>query len=967
MKAPRIAWNVCRNFFQYLLHRFKHSVFFALITLAITVACGTSIADDTELYTGLNNTPKILFVLDVSGSMGRNKDGFEKNRLERMKDALSELLKKIRGVDVGLMSFTAFGGRFDAVPEIDLLHPVANVEENQESLQLIVEGLQSGGWTPTVSALYEASLYLRGDAPFQGVAPNGESSYNSPVVEECQSGHIVVLTDGVPAGDTSIKNTLGGLNCDPHDTYTSATCGVELAKHLATEEQLPNLPGAHTITTHSIGFNLADTWIEEVAGAGGGLYRDAKSSEDLIKAFEDILDSVEVASSASAPSISVNAFNESRHRDELYYSFFQPYRTPQWEGNVKKYRLLNGDIVDANGTPVLDDDGFVSPTSQSFWSNSADGKNVADGGMAALQPAGRNWYTDAGVQPVNGITTPALVTQNDAVSVQAMGAADEGERDELVSWVRGFDPDNPTQAHHYVADSLHNSPTLVTYKAKESDDVLEEAIFSANNMGVLHAVRADTGEELWSYSAEELLPNIKKYFDNNSNSHIYGLDGNLVVHSEQKATSEFDFELEKASLYLTQRRGGNSIFALDITDAMEPTNPFQVMWKINGGIAGTDFRDLGQTWATPQLIPIRYGCPDACEVKDVLMFGGGYNPIYDDETLPFPVTPEPTGHGNAVYLVDPDTGALIWSAGNGAYHDLDLPMKDSIPTTPVPVDTNADGVVDVLFVSDLAGHVWRIDLRQRATTAAELAIGGGLIADLGLPGQALRFFNRVDVVISGTTQGTAFFNVVLGSGIRSSPLLVEPVDNRLFVIKDRWVFSYPKGEDVDANTGELLPRYTYVEKADGSRSVIRPADLWQHGTTESPNGLQFGYFRTFSARGEKILQPTLTHSGRIFVVSYVPPDPSTQVDLCNYDPGESRLHIFDLAEGSNELPPAIGIYSTVGKGIISIGTIVDTGDGSGADFVTGLNSQKLLDLLDPVTPNVFRKFIRTGWLEKDDQ
>jgi len=918
------------NFFSRSLHhRLRRSALLTLLISAITVVCGTSVADDTELYSGLSNTPKVLFVLDVSGSMVNNKDGFTNSRLDRMKDALSEILKNLRGIDVGLMSFTASGNnRNNTTPEIELLHPVANVEDNQTSLQSIVSGLDAGGWTPTVSALYEASLYMRGEAPFQGVAPNGESTYKSPITRECESGHIVVLTDGVPVGDNSIRNRLSNLQCQTHDKdgdpiNENGQCGAELAHHLANTEQLPAIPGPHTITTHSIGFNLKDDWITSVADAGGGVYRDAESSQDLIQAFEEILNSVELASAASAPSISANAFNESRHRDELYYSFFQPYRTNRWDGNVKKYRLFNGNIIDANDVPILDADGFLSATSRSFWSNVADGENVADGGMAAKLPAGRKWYTDAGVTPINGKTTPVLVTRNDAVSIDAMGAADEAERDQLVSWVRGFDPNDPTVVNNYVADSLHNSPTLVTYKARESDEVLEEAIFSANNMGVLHAVNADSGAELWSYSVEELLPNIKKYYDNNSESHTYGLDGNLVVHSKQKATSAFDYELEKASLYLTQRRGGNRIFALDITNAMEPTNPLKVLWKINGGIPDTDFRDLGQTWATPQVIPIRY-VDQMCKVIRV--------------------------------------GSMI----SYGYNHLDLPMQDSIPTTPVPVDTNADGVVDILFVSDLAGHVWRIDLRQRPGSAADLAIGGGMIADLGLPGQALRFFNRVDVVITGTTQGTAFFNVALGSGMRSSPLFDEPVDNRLFVIKDTWVFSYPLGEDVDATTGELLPRYTYIERDNGSRSVIGATDLWQFGTPLATNSRQYGYYRIFTARGEKILQPTLTHSGRVFAVSYVPPDPSVQLDPCNYNLGESRLHIFDLADGSIQLNPLIGTYSTIGRGIISIGTIVDTGDGSGADLVSGQNPQKLLDLLAPLNPNVFRRFVRTGWLEKDD-
>jgi type IV pilus assembly protein PilY1 len=932
----------------------------AFATTLLVVISGSTGADDTDLYTGLNNTPKVLFVLDVSGSMGRYDVGHSGTRLDRLKQALTSLMSNLNGIDVGLMSYS---GR-----AIRLLHEVTDVSQERAELISIVNGLRAGGGTPTVSAMHEASLYFQGRAPRAGRTLDGRSTYQTPITSECESSHVVLLTDGRPYSDTTIQGEIQsqyGFSCTAEPSYRSATCGVELADYLVNNNQIPSIPDS-SITTHSIGFNLDYDWVERVANAGDGIYADANSAQDLIDAFNEILNSVEIESAGSAPTISVNAFNESRHSDKLYYNFFQPYRGPRWDGNVKKYRISEGEIVDKNNNPVFDASGIVLPSSQSLWADSDDGAEVSDGGMAARQPAGRNWYTDVGVTPSNGVITPFRVTRTDQLRASDFGAANGTERDRLVNWVRGFDLADPSQPNNFVADSLHSSPTLVTYRANESSGLLEEVIFVANNMGVLHAVDAKTGEELWSYSPEELLPNVKGYLDNLSANHIYGLDGSIVAHTVEKSNSSLDYELDEGWLYLTQRRGGSNMFALDITDAMRPSNPLRVMWKINGGIAGTDFQDMAQTWATPQLIPVRYGCPTNCEVKNVLMFGGGYNPIYDDENIAFPVTRPANGHGNAIYLVDPETGELIWSAGNGSHHDLDLPMNDSIPTTPVPVDTNADGVVDTLFVSDIAGYIWRVDLNSEATDADDLAIGGGAIASLNGPGQNSRFFNRVDVVINGTTEGTAFYSIVAGTGMRSSPLYDEPVDNRLFVIKDPWVFSSALSDNVDPTTGKRLPRYEYVENSNNTYSIIGPRDLWQHGTAETANSRQYGYFKLFSEMGEKILQPTLTHSGRVFVVSYVPPDPATRYDSCTYNVGESRLHILDLADGSNGLASTYGNYLVVGSGIISIGNLFDNGDSAGAGYLSSKGFESVEDLFAPADPNVFRRFIRTGWLEKDD-
>ena len=301
-------------------------------------------------------------------------------------------------------------------------------------------------------------------------------------------------------------------------------------------------------------------------------------------------------------------------------------------------------------------------------------------------------------------------------------------------------------------------------------------------MGVLHAIDPEDGTELWSYTPEELLPNIKAYVDNkNTTKHIYGLDGQPVLNSTRIQNPDGTLVTDKAWLYLSQRRGGNNIFALDVTNALDDTDPFKVMWKIKGGVAGTDFRDLGQTWSTPQLITVTQGCPANCTNREVLMFSGGYNPAaYDDRQVNFPVGIPDTGHGNAIYMVDPQTGDLLWSAGRGIHHSLELPnLRDSVPETPVPVDYNADGVIDVLFFSDIAGHVWRVDLDASAATGnnlSDLAIVGGMIADLNEQGDPYFVLSSgiappLDIVDTGGVGGST---LLAGSEAISLYDLLQP-------------------------------------------------------------------------------------------------------------------------------------------------------------------------------------------------
>ena len=147
---------------------------------------------------------------------------------------------------------------------------------------------------------------------------------------------------------------------------------------------------------------------------------------------------------------------------------------------------------------------------------------------------------------------------------------------------------------------------LVTYESNPATNVNKRALFIANNMGVLHAIDPDDGTELWSYSPEELLPNIKAYVDNDPGEHVYGLDGQMVLDSSRTIEPDGTVVTDMARLYLSQRRGGNNIIALDVENALSATNPFKVMWKISGNDAG--FEALAQTWSTPQLINIKTGC-----------------------------------------------------------------------------------------------------------------------------------------------------------------------------------------------------------------------------------------------------------------------------------------------------------------------------------------------------------------------
>ncbi|MBF0446684.1 MAG: VWA domain-containing protein [Magnetococcales bacterium] len=98
---------------------------FPLVLVVFVLAGRVGLADDTEIFFGGDWTqggtvqPNVLFVLDTSSSMN-SLDGTTITRLDRMKEALRQILNEISGVNVGLMRFSNPGG--------PVLFPVAGID-----------------------------------------------------------------------------------------------------------------------------------------------------------------------------------------------------------------------------------------------------------------------------------------------------------------------------------------------------------------------------------------------------------------------------------------------------------------------------------------------------------------------------------------------------------------------------------------------------------------------------------------------------------------------------------------------------------------------------------------------------------------------------------------------------------------------------------------------------------------------
>jgi len=718
---------------------------------------------------------------------------------------------------------------------------------NADSMKTIVNSVGTDNWTPLSETYYEAYRYMAGLSPKWGATSSiaeskSDGKYISPITHSCQKSHIIYITDGEPTKDTDSNSDIRTLAAK-NTQYLPATCVSSngqclphLAEYMANQDLFP-APAPfddptnrkQTVTSHFVGFAVDLPLLENAAAAGGGSYYTSSNVSGLTDALKSIIvDITAENTSFAAPSVAVSAFNNLGYRNDLYYALFRPAEGARWPGNVKRYKLgkdVSGNplIVDKNGNAAIDDaTGFFSDSSSSFWSTT-DGKDVAKGGVAAqlLNPDTRNVFTwtsaDRTPTAAEGVTGSAALVALNTANVSAdpglLGAADATELGTFVNWARGKNTDNSPRLA--IGDVLHNEPKLVAYTTDEDLVRVQAAsegtatspeqlyMFFGDNEGFIHAINPNNGAEKFAFIPKELLKNPGAYLKNakGTANKKYGIDGQINLWTEYSALNAGTKtrSLNKAYLYAGMRRGGSNYYALDVLNIDSP----QLKWIIKGpeqtpasGNYSNEttgftpgYAKLGRTFSAPKLAKLKV---NGTETK-VLIFTGGYD--LDQDTVGSNV-PKNDDIGNSLFVADAETGKLIWHASNtGAQLNIST-MTNSMPADPTLVDIDGDGLVDIVYASDLRGQVFRFDFNSANTgsdgTDAGVFATGGRFASLAGATAAdnRRFFNSPDVALIKERGGKTYFTLSIGAGFRESPLN-QDTNDRFYVLRDSNVYTKP--------------------------------------------------------------------------------------------------------------------------------------------------------------------------------
>jgi type IV pilus assembly protein PilY1 len=794
----------------------------------------------------------------------------------------------------------------------------------------LTSGLYDGGFTskPSVAASRKPS-------------PN-QNEYLSPMQYKCQRNYMIFISDGVPRGDRTVEaptnrvNALPGWNaavgqsgCDGDvdgpsgygDPDGGGRCLDDIAEYLANADLNTTLDGKQNVITYTVGFSEevdGEDFLKEVADDS---YDKADTSEDAPKGqffqantsiqLNEVLKSIKIEmekrnASFTSPTVSVDAFNRTRNNDKIYMSVFQTDTIDRWHGNLKKYKIANQVLVDQNGAGAVDTvsgsatEGKFKSTAQSYWSETVDGGNAVEGGAASNLPApgSRKIYSNL----VSGSLTAAnnaFDSSNVLITDTMLNVTSDPDKSTLMNWVRGVDvrdqdsDGNVTEQRFRLGDPIHTRPVTVTYAAQAVDDDDDDedgtVVFTATNEGMLHAVDANTGVELWSFLPKELMGRLKSLYNaTSSTQHSYGIDGDIrLLKYDVLGDGAVDGD-DKVYLFFGLRRGGSYYYGLDVTDKNNPS----LLW-VKGA---TDLPGLGQAWSTPTVARVKMQAnltkPASNAFADqhiVLIFGGGYT--NNQENYSYSADTE----GNALFMLDAQTGNLLWRAGTDAGANLQLnssgnTMNNAIPSDVAVIDFDGDSFADRMYVGDMGGRIWRFDITSGA--APNSLVTGGVIARLGaadVSGATItdtrRFYNRADVSLVADRGSAPYFNIAIGSGYRGHPLH-KATQDRFYGIRDFKPFTKLSQATYNTNAASALTNASLEDVTSDDESA-----------TVTASSLGWRFDLGASGAGEKVLAESTTIAGNTVFSSYTPP--SATVLPCETNSfGSSRVYTVRTQDGA---------------------------------------------------------------------
>jgi type IV pilus assembly protein PilY1 len=526
---------------------------------------------------------------------------------------------------------------------------------------------------------------------------NDEGRYldaTSPIENKCQQSFIIFITDGLPwydndwsvvtdvigdydnDGQSSDRKYVGASDDDGDTTYLD-----DVAKYLYENDMRSDIEDKQNLVTYVVGFFTDFSLLAQTAVNGGGLYFTADSAdaltEALNRAITDILNRISAGTAVSTIATAAGS------NDYLIRAKFLPL---SWQGFVEAFDL-----------PYVEGE-------TSIWEA---GQVLAD--RIDLQTADdREIFTYMTSETPNKQEFERDISNLVETLKSEWSVSDDNEVQDIIDFLRGKDSNDGGKYRDrkgwFLGDIIYSVPSIVgpprsfflenDYQTFKSNTLSRDTmIYVGGNDGMLHAFNSSDGSESWAFVPEKIRANLINLTLEACHKYYVDLSPTVRdVYDVAWKTGGDDWTGWKTVLLGGNRLGGEEYFALDITDPA--ADSVSILWDkvLFPGRKSSTIPFVGKVKALEE----EAGAVD----KWLAVITSGYD---ESDTR--------TGSIAAVNFTN-GSKEIIWKGGNSHVSEVATQARSGSNeyytlTSPVAVDSDNDGYLDLIYAGDTEGALWK--------------------------------------------------------------------------------------------------------------------------------------------------------------------------------------------------------------------------------------------------------------------
>ena len=394
------------------------------------------------------------------------------------------------------------------------------------------------------------------------------------------------------------------------------------------------------------------------------------------------------------------------------------------------------------------------------------------------------------------------------------------------------------------------------------------AIFVGANDGMLHALNATTGDELFGYIPSWMGPKLAALTTASYNSNHQAYVDATPALAEAQVGSAGTAADWKTVLVSGTGAGGPGVFALDVTNpaAFSASN---VMWEFTK----QDDPDMGFVVGRPQILKLRTSAPATTPAtyRWFAVVASGVNNYvpFPDSAGTFSATGNP-----ALFLLalDKPAGTAWTSTGTTPnYYKLTVPVDTTLNLA------NATGLLNFsalngsvgelaqIYMGDLHGKVWKLDFAQRGTSewtfdllsyyktgVAPLTSAYPMYIAKTSAG-AIQPISMPPIILAGSTVGginTYYVGFGTGKYLEFNDIN-STLQNSFYSLHDNGSSSSPAGGAVIPGRGRLQAGVVNTT----TLSVTVAPFKWGRASSDTDTTQRSGWYFDYAITGERTVSP----------------------------------------------------------------------------------------------------------------